>query len=84
MSKDLLQVIKSDVKDNVGSTQLCARQPAGAEAVVHTMRKFFKNDYTKVALLVDASNVLIGMNRMVALHNIHHLSPSIATILINT
>ena len=70
--------------EDVGSTQLYAGQPTGAEAVVHTMRELFKNDDTEAVLLVDASNAFNNMNRMVALHNIHRLCPSIATILINT
>ena len=34
--------------------------------------------------LVDASNAFKSLNRQVALHNIRHLCPSLATILINT
>ena len=75
-------MIKFDVEDVVGSTQLCAGQPAGAEAVVHTMRELLKND-TEAVFLVDVSNAFNGMDRMVELHNIHRLCPSIVTILIN-
>ena len=47
------------------------------------MRELLKNDDTKAVLLVDASNAFNVMNSMVAIHNIHRLCSSIATILIN-
>ena len=33
---------------------------------------------------MDGSNAFNSLNRLVALHNIHHLCPSLATVLINT
>ncbi len=41
------------------------------------------NEDTEAVLLVDASNAFNSLNREVALHNIRHLCPSLATILIN-
>ena len=63
---------------------LCTGQISGCEAAVHSVRECFLEDDTQAALLVDASNAFNSVNRLSALHNISHLYPSIATILINT
>ena len=52
--------------------------------MVHATREAFNNANTEVVLLVDASNAFNSPNRQVALLNIRHLCPSIATALINT
>ena len=51
---------------------------------VHAVRASFLRDDTEAILLVDASNAFNSLNRIVALHNIHQLSPSFVPILINT
>ena len=48
------------------------------------MRESFIKPSTKAILLVDANNALNSLNRQAALHNIRHLCPLIAKILINT
>ena len=83
ITKAVLVVVRGDVLDAAGSIQLCAGQLSGCEAAVHSVREAFLEDDTEAALLVDASNAFNSINRMAALHNIRHLCPSIANILIN-
>lgn len=48
------------------------------EAAAHAMKVSFQNEDTETVL-----RQLCSLNRQVALHNIRHLCPSLATILIN-
>ena len=48
------------------------------------MRESVLSKSTEAVLLVDASNVFNSLNRDAALHNIRHVCPSLATVLINT
>ena len=84
ISKAILYAIRDDIQDAAGSRQLCAGQIAGIEAAVHFMRKSFHSEGTEAVLLVDASNAFNSLNRDAALHNIRHICPSLATVLINT
>ena len=81
MPKAILKVTRQYIEHTAGSVQLCAGQISGIEVAVHAVHILFNNYETEVLLLVDASNFL---NRETALHNIHRLCPSTATILINT
>ena len=83
ITKAVLLIIRDDIQDAAGSVQLCAGQLSGCEAAVHAVRESFAEDDTEAALFVDASNAFNSINRMSALHNIRHLCPSFATILIN-
>ena len=84
VSKAILTVIRDDLQDAAGSTQLCAGQIAGVEAAIHFMRSCLTSDDTEAVLMVDASNAFNSLNRECALHNIRYVCPSIATVLINT
>ena len=84
IAKAILQVTKSDLQDVTGSLQLCGSQIAGIEAAVHAVRSAFNGDEFQAILLVDASNAFNALNRQVALHNIQHLCPPLATVMINT
>ena len=84
IAKAVLFATKGDLQDAAGPKQLCAGQIAGIEAAVHAMRSIFSSEDTEAILLVDASNAFNSLNRQVALHNIRHLCPSLANILINT
>ena len=53
VSKAILTVIRDDLQDAAGSTQLCA---AGVEAAIHFMRACLTSDDTEAVLMVDASN----------------------------
>ena len=83
IAKALLSIVGPDIQDASGCQQLCGGQIAGIEAAVHATRSAFESDDCEAVLLVDASNAFNALNRMVALHNIRHNCPPIATILIN-
>ena len=84
IAKSVLTIIRGDIQDAAGTSQLCAGQIAGVEAAVHTVRSIFKDNDTEAVLLVDASNAFNSLNRQTALHNIRSLCPTLSTILINT
>ena len=63
---------------------MCGGQISGIEAAVHAARQAFDSGECEAALLVDATNAFNSLNRQVALHNIRHLCPPIATILVNS
>ena len=65
-------------------SSVCAGQIAGTEAAVHAVRSSFAPDDCEALLLVDASNAFNALNRQVALRNILHLCPCLATVLINS
>ena len=79
IAKAILTVTKGDVQEVSGAVQLCAGQICGTETAVHTVTSLFQQEETEAMLLVDASNAFNRLNRLVALHNIHHLCPSLAT-----
>ena len=72
------------VMEATGVLQLCAGQEAGCEVAVHALREVFNSSDCEAVLLVDASNAFNSLNRQVALRNVRHLCPPLATILINT
>ncbi len=39
--KAILSILRSDIQDTIGIYQLCAGQPAGVEAAVHTAQELF-------------------------------------------
>ena len=84
ISRVILSVVKLDILEAAGYSQLCAGQDAGNEAAVHAMRAIYDDPSTEAVLLVDASNAFNNLNRQVALRNIQTLCPSLATVLINT
>ena len=47
------------------------------------MFTIFHDPATEAFLMIDASNAFNTLNRKVALKNIQHLCPSLATVLIN-
>ena len=70
ISRAILSVVKLDILEPAGYSQLCAGQDAGNEAAVHAMRAIYDDPSTEAVLLVDASNAFNNLNRHVALHNI--------------
>ena len=83
ISKAILFVIKGDIQEAAGATQLCGGQIAGIEAAVHAIRQLFSSDKTEAILLVDASNAFNSLSRVNALANIRHLCPPFFTVLTN-
>jgi len=63
-------VVKSDILEAAGCSQLCAGQRGGCEAAIHAMREIYMNTNTEGVLLVDASNAFNSLNRRAALLNI--------------
>ena len=80
----ILTITKADIQEATGSVQLCAGQISGTETAVHTVTVLFQQEDTEAILLVDATNAFNFLNRLVALHNIRQLCPSLSTVLINT
>ena len=67
IGKSVLKVVKHDLLDAVGTSQLCAGQEAGREAVFHAMEQIFADEDTEVLLLVDASNAFNCLNSQATL-----------------
>ena len=84
VAKAVLSILGGDIQEATGSFQLCSGQTSGIEAAVHAMNEAYHDDNAQAVLLVDASNAFNSLNREVALRNIQHLCPTLATILINT
>ena len=75
ISKAILAVTRSDLREAAGAEQLCAGQIAGIEAAIHSVRCAFSDDESDAVLLVDATNAFNTSNRQVALINVRHLCP---------
>jgi hypothetical protein len=84
MSKTILSVIKSDIIEVTGTSQLCVGQKCGCEAAIHALNNIFQEEHTEGILFVDASNAFNNLNRKAALVNAINLCPPIAKILVNT
>lgn len=80
----VLHVIRGDIQEVTGSLQLFSGQTSGIEAAVHAMNQAYHEEDAQAVLLVDASNAFNCLNREAVLHNIRHLCPPLAIILINT
>ena len=84
IGKCVTRVVKQDMINASGATQVCAGQKSGGEAAVHAMRSIFQADETDAALLIDASNAFNSLNRAAALNNIRVLCPLSPTYVTNT
>ena len=83
VTKAVLSILSPEVRDVCGSLELCAGQPAGAEAAVHALSDLFQSGDVEGVLLVDASNAFNTLNRRVMMHNIQLLCPMLAVLVIN-
>ena len=83
IGKSVASILKSDVKQAVGSLQVCAGQDAGCEAAVHAIHRIFDQDESEAVLLIDASNTFNSVNRNVFLHNVKVICPSISKFVEN-
>ena len=84
IAKAILTITKADTQEETGSVQLCADQISGTKIAVYTVKTLFQQEDTEAILLVDATNAFNFLNRLIALHNICQLCPSLSTVLINT
>ncbi len=83
IGKSLLSVLKNDIVEAAGASQVCAGHPSGCDAAIHALRQVFDSVGSDAVLLVDADNAFNRLNRAVALHNIRYVCPPISTILTN-
>ena len=70
MSKAILSVLKFDILQAAGSSQLCAGLDSGCEAAIHAVRELYGQPDTEASLLIDASNAFNSLARNTALINI--------------
>ena len=84
IGKTINWVLKDDIQEAAGSLQTATGLKAGAKAAIHVIRTIFEDPSTESAIIVDASNAFIRLNRKVALHNIQIACPSFSHILSNT
>ena len=73
VGKAIMAVTGDLVQEAVGPLQLCAGQPVGVEAAIHSMRDFLDDDRSDGILLIDADNAFNRINRSVALWNIQYI-----------
>ena len=83
IGKAVMEVSGKQVQEAVGAVQLCAGQPVGVEAAVHSMRGFLADDSSDGTLLIDADNAFNRLNRAVALWNVQYVCPTMKHVLIN-
>ena len=76
MSKYILPVIHTDIRQAAGSSQLCAGQKGDSEAAIHALNEG--------VLMVDASNAFNCLDRRAALVNTQHICPTLGIVLANT
>ena len=67
IGKALVYAIKPDILQSAGSLQLCAGQPSGCEAAVHSM----------------ADNAFNSMNPAALLHNVRYICPPMSIYIRN-
>ena len=74
ITKAVLSVIKDDIIDVSGPTQLCAGQKSDCETAVHVVHELFQQHGYEAILLVDATNAFNLLNRKTTFHNRTYLS----------
>ena len=83
IGKALVYAIKPDILQSAGSLQLCAGQPSGCEAAVHSMADIFNEEANDGLLLVDATNAFNAINRAALLHNVRYICPPMSIYIRN-
>ena len=68
---------------SVDSLQVCADHDAGCKTAVYVMHLIFKEENTVAVPLIDAGNFFNMVNKMVFLHNIAMVCPTISTYVFN-
>ena len=79
-----MKVVRCDLQNAIGASQLCAGQDAGCEAAIHAIECIFAEESTEGMILVDATNAFNTLNRLVTLLNCDKICPAMSCILINT
>ena len=83
IGKSLMSVLKRNITQAAGVSQVCAGYPSGCEAAIHALHKVFASMGTEGVLLVDADNAFNRLNRAVALHKIWYTCQPLTTNLTN-
>ena len=83
IGKAVVSILKPDILNSTGYTQLCAGQEAGCEVAVHCVNDLFQSDENHGFIQIDASNAFNSINRNILLSNIKIVCPEIATYIIN-
>ncbi len=83
IGKAIMGVLKNDVAQAAGATQVCAGQEGGIDAAIHAMMQLWERASTDCLLLIDASNAFNSLKRATALWNIRFICPPLGVILIN-
>jgi hypothetical protein len=83
IGKAIMVVLKGEVAQAAGATQVCAGQEGGIDAAIHSMTELWEKFSTDCLLLIDASNAFNRLRRATALWNIRFICPSLGIILIN-
>ena len=84
VGKAVMKVVKSDMQNAIGRTQLCTGQDAGCKAVIRDMECIFTEESTEGMILVNATNAFNTLNRQVTLLNCDKICPAMSCVLINT
>ena len=83
IGKAVVSILKPDILNSTGYTQLCAGQEPGCEVAVHCVNDLFQSDENHGFIQIDASNAFNSINRNILLGNIKIICPEIATYIIN-
>ena len=78
ISKAGLSVTHHDVLEATGSLPLCA-----GETAIPTIESCLEDDTSDCILMMDASNALNSLNWQTTMHNVLHLCPALAKMIIN-
>ncbi len=79
IGKSLLSVLKNDITEAAGPSQVCAGHPSGCDAVIHALRHVFDSVGSDALRQVFADIAFHRLNRAVAIHNIRYICPPILT-----
>ena len=78
IGKTIMMIVKNDLQEAMGVSQLYAGFEAGCETAFHTMSHIFSLPETEGTLFVDATNAFNSLNRYVTLVNSQSICPPLA------
>ena len=84
VGKLVVDVVKDDIQEALGSIQTCGGLKSGIEASIHSIKDIWEEEATEAVLLVDADNAFNRLNRRLAIHNIRENCPSFHRYIKNT
>ena len=84
VGKLVVDVVKDDIQEALGSIQTCGGLKSGIEASIHSIKDVWEEQDTEAVLLVDADNAFNRLNRRLAIHNIQEICPNFHRYIKNT